>query len=66
LTPGAGWREQYAELPLTGGPFWVFFAHIKDADDRNMLDSAVSVGMRVTDSVKAQGASAYRIDPGRR
>gem|GEM_PF-1439452 len=66
LTPGAGWREQYAELPLTGGPFWVFFAHIKDADDRNMLDSAVSVGMRVTDSVKAQGAAAYRIDPGRR
>jgi hypothetical protein len=66
LTPGAGWREQYAELPVSGGPFWVFFAHIKDGDDRNMLDSAVSAGMRVTDSVKAQGASAYRIEPGRR
>lgn len=63
LNHPAGWREQYAELPVSGGPFWVFFAHIKDGDDRNLLDSAVSAGLRVTDSVKAKGASAYRIDP---
>jgi hypothetical protein len=59
--PGVySWQRQFAELPVSKGPFWIFFVHVKDGDDRNILDSARAAGLKITDSAQAKGASAYR------
>jgi hypothetical protein len=62
-TTQEGWIGTVSEHSVNHAPFWLFFAHFKKEDERNTLDKLDSLGMRLADSVKAFGASAYRVVP---